>query len=84
MWMQHEILREFALDAKATSILVSLQASLLEADIAATRNTEWFGDNTAALKELKTRWRDQWMEKVTAGFHALPTKAKPAIWKPHS
>jgi hypothetical protein len=51
--MHDDILREFALDANATSILVSLQASLIDTDLEATRSTEWFGDNTAYLKTLQ-------------------------------
>lgn len=58
--MESDFLRDFALNQKETSVLVSLQKSLITEDISETENQE--------IKEKKKIWLEKWEELVTKGF----------------
>ncbi len=71
---ERSVMRDFALDANATTVLASSQAGLVEADI---RETPAGGlrDQLGAKKEWYGRWRELWERR----FEAFPSDARPRI-----
>ncbi len=79
--MAADILRDFALDSEALSVLASFQARLVDEDIKQTKNTNRiFKDNTQDLRDRKSAWARRWRKIVRDGFDALDTDPKPQIW----
>jgi len=58
--MSNDILRDFSLDAKAISVLMSLQRKFISNDIAVTSN-----ENKKSKKEY---WISRWVGLVNNGF----------------
>ncbi len=61
--VEQGVLREFALDATATTVLASLQASLVEADIKATAPTRGSNDGLQRKKDWYAEWQDLWRRR---------------------
>jgi hypothetical protein len=66
----------FSLDANALSILMSLQAEMIEHDIANTRAGNVLTDTLAA----KRTWYLEWLRSVRAGFANLPEAVRPSLY----
>jgi len=78
--MKENVLRDFALNSEAASVLASLQDNLLNEDIRDTKSTSWFGDNTEELRKKKENWYAQWHGLVWNGFQSSDAAEKPTIW----
>ena len=58
--MSNDILRDFSLDAKAISVLISLQRKFISLDMAATSDKN--------KKSKKVYWISRWVGLVNKGF----------------
>lgn len=61
--MEKELLKDFALDKDAVSLLISLQKELINADIEKTSNP--------VKKNVKNKWRDNWANIVQKGLFEM-------------
>ena len=68
--MAQDILRDFALDASALSVMASLQAQLIEKDLAQ--------ESKNFIR--KRAWYQKWLRLVTEGFEQMGATDKPVIW----
>ena len=69
-------LEHFALDVNATSVMSSLQASLIERDVKNTKARSRFRDTLA----FKRDWYQRWRSTVLAGFAAFPEAQRPTLY----
>ena len=67
----------FSLDANALSVLMSLQAAMIERDIENTRAGNFLTDTLTA----KRTWYLEWLNLVRAGFANLPESVRPALYQ---
>lgn len=74
------ILREFALDASGTSVLVTYQDWLIVRDIIATKHGNILGKDLEEVKESKTQWHLEWRELVENSFSEIEAGSRPRIW----
>jgi hypothetical protein len=77
--MEDSLIRAFALDASAVSVLASMQMMLISADV---ENAKVAAQSESPLSQLrrtgptadrKAAWLLEWRETVQRGFDALPT-----------
>jgi hypothetical protein len=66
----------FSLDANAMSVVMSLQAAMIEQDIESTGVGNFFSDSLTK----KRTWYLAWLRLVQAGFANLPEAARPALY----
>jgi hypothetical protein len=77
--VEESIIRAFALDASALSVLASMQTMLIDADVKTSKSAAKSESplshlkKTEATAERKAEWLVEWREIVQKGFDELPT-----------
>jgi len=75
-FQQRVTLDYFSLDTNAMSVMVSLQAAMIEQDIRNTKAGDFFGDSLTP----KRNWYLDWLRLVKAGFANLPEAVRPTMY----
>jgi hypothetical protein len=74
--LEEQVLARFALDTAGTSLLATLQAGLIEADLAAAPASGWLGGSPL---DRKKRWYQEWRGTLEQAFLAFPQRERPAF-----